>query len=309
MKLVFVCGALRSGTSMSHLMLNAHPEIRNPGEFDFFFDLHARVGREPSAGEFAESLQQDRIFLSKNLKLDSTVLDYEGLLRSFVSQMTGNSKALCLNIHRNFELAYKYFPEALFVHLIRDPRDVSRSSIGMGWAGNVYFGVDHWIATEQSWQILSSLIPPEKVHELRFENLVTNPEKCLQALCKFLTLAYSNEMLEYDQASTYSKPDSSLVNQWKTKLKPREIELIEQKTLELMKARGYSTIHPKPRAPKTPELLTLKAANFLYRQKFALDRYGAWLYIALKTSEKLPLKSLRKFLLIKKNRVDQQHLK
>ena len=35
MKLVFVCGALRSGTSMAHLMLNAHPEISNPGQFDF----------------------------------------------------------------------------------------------------------------------------------------------------------------------------------------------------------------------------------------------------------------------------------
>lgn len=32
--LYFICGALRSGSTMYHLMLDLHPEIHNPGEFD-----------------------------------------------------------------------------------------------------------------------------------------------------------------------------------------------------------------------------------------------------------------------------------
>ena len=39
---VFVYGALRSGTTAFRLMLDAHPLTVNPGEFDFLFDyLHA----------------------------------------------------------------------------------------------------------------------------------------------------------------------------------------------------------------------------------------------------------------------------
>ena len=36
--LVFICGSLRSGSSLTHLMIDHHSEISNPGEFDFLFD-------------------------------------------------------------------------------------------------------------------------------------------------------------------------------------------------------------------------------------------------------------------------------
>jgi Sulfotransferase family len=33
--LVFVAGALRSGTTVFRLILDAHPQVTSPGEFDF----------------------------------------------------------------------------------------------------------------------------------------------------------------------------------------------------------------------------------------------------------------------------------
>jgi hypothetical protein len=36
--IVFVYGALRFGTTVFRLMLDAHPQIANPGEMDFLFD-------------------------------------------------------------------------------------------------------------------------------------------------------------------------------------------------------------------------------------------------------------------------------
>ena len=309
MKPVFVCGALRSGTSMAHLMLNAHPEINNPGEFDFFFDLYEKKGSEPDVSELVDYLSEDRIFISKNLLLDTAIPDYKSMLQSFVDQMSEDSTVFCLNIHRNFSLAYKYFPEALFIHIIRDPRDVSRSSIGMGWSGNVYYGVNHWIATEKSWQSLVSEVPEASTHELRFEDLVSQPEEKLRSVCNFLDIEYQDAMLNYDQQSTYSKPDPSLINQWKTKLKPRDIELVEHKAKEQMDASGYTRQFNNPSAPKSNELIALKTKNFIYRQRFAIDRYGFWLYISLKFSEKFRIKSLQKPLLGKKRIIDRRHLK
>lgn len=309
MKLAFLCGALRSGTSMTHLMLNAHPEISNPGEFDFFFDLHSEKQKEPEIGELVDYLSEDRIFISKNLLLDTAISDYSGMLHSFVEQMSTDSNILCLNIHRNFSLAYKYFPDAQFVHLIRDPRDVSRSSIGMGWSGNVYYGVDHWVATEQSWQELASEAPKEKIHELRFEELVSEPENTLGAVCDFFGVEYKDAMLDYSQHSSYSKPDPSLINQWKTKLKPRDIELVECKAKEQMENTCYDRQFESPRGPSQVELIALNTEDIIYRQKFAIKRYGFWLYIGLRFCEIFRVTSFRKPLLARKREVDKTHLK
>ena len=37
-KPVFIFGSERSGTTVLRLMVNAHPMLSNPGEFDFLFD-------------------------------------------------------------------------------------------------------------------------------------------------------------------------------------------------------------------------------------------------------------------------------
>ena len=161
--LVFLCGALRSGTSMTHLMLNAHPEIRNPGEFDFLFDLFAQNGTMPEVSDFYHFLSTDRIFLSKNLRLEPNAKTYKEALTYLIEQLEDGSNVICLNLHRNFDVAYQCFPDAQFIHMIRDPRDVSRSTIGMGWAGNPYFGIKLWLKTERNWKKLSETIASEHI--------------------------------------------------------------------------------------------------------------------------------------------------
>ncbi|MDZ7627639.1 MAG: sulfotransferase [Parvularculaceae bacterium] len=36
--IVFICGALRSGTTLLRIMVNHHPQLSNPGEMDFLFE-------------------------------------------------------------------------------------------------------------------------------------------------------------------------------------------------------------------------------------------------------------------------------
>jgi len=304
----FICGALRSGSSLMHLMLDHHPCLKNPGEFDFLFDQITDNGKFPEIERYPEWLSTHRIFQSKNLEIDES-LPYVDLINSFISQLSEPDKLLALNIHRHFDRIPAVFPNAKFIHLVRDPRDVARSSIGMGWAGNVYYGVDHWIDTELSWKRLQKKISPERYFEINFEDLILSPDATLKRLCLFLGVAYSKEMLNYADDSTYSKPDPSLVYQWKTKLTVREIQFVESKAQELMQELGYELSGHPLISIELFERLRLKISNKIFKVKFTIKRYGFALYIKERFSRLFRLEAMNKQVAIAKNVISNKHLK
>ena len=53
----------------------------------------------------------------------------------------------------------RIWPDARFIHLVRDPRDVARSVIPMGWAGNTWVGVERWMEAERLWDRVRSSLP------------------------------------------------------------------------------------------------------------------------------------------------------
>lgn len=305
---VFICGALRSGSSLTHLMLDHNPKINNPGEFDFLFDQVSDLGVFPRINSYHEWLSIHRIFQSKFLSIDDS-LTYPKLIQSFIKQLSLSDSALALNVHRGFDRIPYLFPEAKFVHLIRDPRDVARSSVGMGWAGNVYQGVEHWLQTEEAWKRLQDKILPEQYFEVRFEDLIFSPETILKGLCSFIEVPYSNRMLDYSDESTYSKPDPSLVRQWKTKLTTREIQHVELRVQELMRELDYDLSGHPLISLGLIELLWLKISNKIFKLKFSVKRYGFSLYFKERFSRLFKLKSINKQLRMTINDVDRQYLK
>jgi len=305
---IFICGALRSGSSLTHVILDHHPKIKNPGEFDFLFDQMSDEGTFPTMEAYQEWLSVHRIFQSKLLSIDSS-LGYAELIDSFIAQMTQENSVLALNIHRHFDLILYLFPNAKFIHLIRDPRDVARSSMGMGWAGNVYYGVDHWVDTEKSWKRLQKKIAPEQFLELRFEELILSPEIVLQGVCEFIGVPYFDSMLNYADNSTYSKPDPSLVYQWKKKLSKREIQYVELKAHDLMETLGYALSEYPLATIGLFEKIELKISNKLFRLKFSIKRYGLMLVLTRRLSRLLKLKSMNKLVTLKMNEIDKLYLK
>jgi len=45
-------------------------------------------------------------------------------------------------VHRKFDKLLMIWPDAKFIHVVRDPRDVARSVVKMGRVGHVYYGAD-----------------------------------------------------------------------------------------------------------------------------------------------------------------------
>jgi len=307
-KLVFICGSLRSGSTMLHLMLNAHPKINNPGEFDFLFDYIADDGNLPDERTLCRYLQADRVFRSHSLLIDESLSSIE-LIHSFVEQFKKQNRVLALNIHRNFHRVSLVFPSVKYVHLLRDPRDVARSSIGMGWAGNVYHGVDHWVLSEQSWQEHEMNIKKHQFMAVYYEDLVLKPEQGLRSICDFIGVDYAASMLDYSGVSTYEKPNSELVEQWKHKQSKVEVKSVEYKACRLMKIYGYELTETELINLNIVQKLYFILQNVLVKNIFSFKRYGLFLYIVEKVSRKLSISKLYDWARLRCDVIDTQFLK
>lgn len=290
---VLVYGALRSGTTVFRLMLNAHERIHNPGEVDFLFDF---LGSDGAGGwrYDREALAASRIFRAHGLAMPKG-LDGLDLMRDFIAQFQARAAAqaaggvLTMNLHRHARRMAELLPEARVIHLLRDPRDVARSSVGMGWAALSYYGVDHWIETERDWD--AARIAADRVLSLKFEDLMADLGARLDEVCAFLGVPFSPTMLEYHRHTTYGPPDPNMAEQWRRKATPREIALIEGKCGDLIAARGYAR-GAEPHLPGAAERADLALRNRLGRWRMGVRRFGLPLYLGMKLSGMVGLRRL-----------------
>lgn len=290
----FVYGALRSGTTVFRLMLDAHPAHNNPGEAEFLLDhLHPDPAVPDGWRYDRKALAADRKFIAQAIPVPD---DHEGfdLLKYMISTLESRSPgSLSLNVHRDIGRLADILPDARFIHVLRDPRDVARSSVGMGWVGNSYYGADHWVATETAWD--QAGLPEDRVLTVRFETLMSETESELTRVCHFLGLPFDPAMLGYYRNTTYGPPNPKIIQQWRRKAGAREIALIECRTGALMAARGYPP-ETDMRAPDRLESATLAVGNRLKRWRFNIRRYGLPLYAATHATRLIGARSLHRHL-------------
>ena len=302
---LFVFGALRSGTTLLRLMLKNHSKIRSPGEADYLFDhLHpASEGWQLDKGALAE----DWIFQEAGIGSPGQVRGVN-LVYDMVDRLSEQEPAplISLNIHRNISKAAAVFPDAKFIHLLRDPRDVARSSVGMGWNGNSYFGVRHWIECEEEWD--RTALAESQVLTVRFEELMQDLETSLSRICAFLELEFEPTMLEYHKTSTYAPPDPGIAQKWRKKAGTREIALIECQAGPIMASRGYAP-ESDARPPGAVEEAYLRIDNHLRRWRFNIRRYGFGLFVSHHLARVLGLRSIAHQLAARKQNIKIQNLK
>lgn len=313
---VFVYGALRSGTTVFRLMLDSHGEIGNPGERDFLFDFLKPDPTHPTGWRYdLDKLQLNRIFQNSGLKIiqgpNGQDLDGLDLLAAFLGQLKtqcGGPEVFTLNIHRHIDKILRILPEARVIHMLRDPRDVARSSIGMGWASHIYYGVDHWIGTETDWDRGTTSLPDDQVLTLTYEGLFRDIETELRRVCDFLGVEWSSKMLDYHENSTYSPPDPSLVEQWRRKCDKDDLALLEGKAGSLMQDRGYQ-FSTGGRHPAPFEVLRLWSGHKFGKWQHGIRKYGVGMFFGEKISRWLKIRRVHKRLRSRMNVIDQALLK
>lgn len=179
-------------------------------------------------------------------------------------------------------LTAEQFPDARFIHIVRDGRAVAASIMPLTWGPNtiveaaqLWIGrVAHGVALETS----PTLGP--RTMRIRYEDVVTSPESTLKALCGFCEIEFRPEMLkggrfdvpestQHQHSLVGRPPEAARASAWETQLTPREVEIFEAKAGELLRLLGYETRYGTgARGPSKRESLEMVTAE-LMRRKFA----------------------------------------
>jgi hypothetical protein len=304
---VFLVGAMRSGSTLLRLMLDHHPDIAFDKEFDFAVGLVSDSGQLPSMQAYLEWIKYVR-------GVDYTVspwLSYREQVNDFLRQkqaMAGGKRYVGATVHAHFDRLRFLWPHARYVHLVRDPRDVARSVVQKGWAGNMYQASGLWIQAEDCWDSLAIHLTTDQAVELHYEDLVARTESELSRVCNFIGVEFASAMLGYQADSRqYPPPDQRLASQWKTTLSPREVTMVEVRTAERLENRGYvRSGYPPTTIGALGHQLLLNAGRARQLRTKA-ERYGPTL-VGIDVLGRLGLRPLQRYAQTRINAIDQRFI-
>jgi hypothetical protein len=223
----FVVGVNRSGTTLLRTMLDRHPRLAVPPESHFLTLLWKwRKRYITKAGFDLDRLRTDLMTLRRfrDWGLDPRWvrerlrgverIDYPGAMRrifSLYAEAHGKDrygdKTPAYLLH--MRLLSDIFPESRFVHLIRDGRDVSLSIIDSLPGSGIHRpwqAAGYWAYRIRKGQESGRALGAGRYLEIRYEDLVEDPEAVLRAVCLFLELDYSPQMLEGFQGAAERLP-------------------------------------------------------------------------------------------------------
>ena len=322
----FIIGRPRSGTTLLRTMLDAHPNIIVPPEYPVILDLYNKYGRikrwdlkqikdfhkdfrrkQPKEFWKYEYLLVNEEALQKTLEsITGEYADFTDVFKVFYyhSRSLFGEKSIHLMGDKNPIYAsftnrlFKIFPDAKFIYLTRDYRDNYRSISKFEFeAPNIALQSYRWKYASKCFVRLASGKPGQFLH-LRYEDLATEPEKQLQAVCSFLEIGYSHEMLRFHEKTNdavalvgeedFNKFHNGL-NQpihcnnlygWKTQLSNRQTALADAAVGGYAELMGYERKYQEPAIKNSLLVLPWKI-------------YGNILYKAMSAAEYLPARVRR----------------
>ncbi|MGI9019983.1 MAG: sulfotransferase family protein [Solirubrobacterales bacterium] len=215
----FIVGVPRSGTTMLRLMLDAHPEMAIPPETYFVTNLI-------EAGDGGAGAEQLANVLVGHRRWDDLGID-EGELRSRLAAIGrpsgGDAVRTAFELYAesrgkprwgdktpayltNLAEIHGALPEVRVVHIIRDGRDVVLSVMRMPEPDRPLRRPDTIGLAAKRWskRIERARRQAERLPhymEVRYEDLVTDPEPVLRSVCEFVELPWEAGMLDYHSAA------------------------------------------------------------------------------------------------------------
>jgi len=282
-----VVGAPRSGTTLLRLMLDAHPDLAIPPETSFLAavaalnesdgDLRTRfletiTAYPPGAPNWQDfGLAREALAEAVQTLEPFTVADglrafYRLYAQRFDKSRWGE-KTPDYSLHVGTIAAL--LPEARFVHLIRDGRDVAAS-----WRQQ-WFSPGHepevlaraWADRVEAARSAGSGCA--HYTEVFYEDLVARPEPVLRRLCEFLELPWSNQLLNHQgrapkrleehrarvsldgsftvshaqrlrqQRRTMERPGTGRIGSWRETMSDEEVQRFERVAGKLLIQLGY----------------------------------------------------------------------
>ncbi|CAN5504537.1 sulfotransferase [soil metagenome] len=289
----FVTGIARSGTTLLRLMLDAHPQLAIPPETHFATKVinAFHLMREDDVSR-AEMRARGAAIIVGHPRWGDFGLD----AHEFQRRVDTTSGVTARPILRTF---YEYYaetqdkprwgdksppytwkapkiqaalPEARFINLIRDGRDVAMSLNEVSW-GPAGFAesADKWVKELTLARSRARRLRNVTYLEVRYEDLVNDPEPVLRQVADLISLPWSDSMMTYHEGAEkrmaqvvrelkpqggglitaeervrqhelVSKPPSSQrAGRWRTEMSDEDRQAFEEIAGDLLRDLGYET--------------------------------------------------------------------
>jgi hypothetical protein len=170
------------------------------------------------------------------------------------------------------------FPDAQFIHLIRDGRDCAASLKRVRWwTGDIYQAAALWTHAIDTGRRAARRLPHDSFYELQYEHLVGDPRGELAKLCVFLGEEFEEGMLQPHEVASEAVParkswhentrgavSDKSVGSYREILEPWEIQLFEFVAGRKLRRLGYRTSRP-PRPPSPVHVVRYLATTISRR--------------------------------------------
>lgn len=293
---LFVLGVSRSGTTLLRVILDRSPGIAIPDETFFIPQLAHRHSSPVDPAAFLDDARR----LPRLVAWDVPADDVAARLRPGMT--TGEALAALFSAYaakhgkprwgdktpmymRHLGLLEKLFPDAQYVHLIRDGRDAALAFLDMPegvvtrtWAhprSPAGFACE-WHTEVGRARELGRRLGPARYLEVRYEALVADTVGVVRSICGFADLPFEPEMLEYADAVDVSakphhrrllQPPTRGVRDWRTQMGRDDALAFEAIAGDLLAELGYPLLGPESAGRRARAALPLA----WYRL-----RMGAW---------------------------------
>lgn len=260
---------------------------------------------------YLHRLKLDRNYRGSGYTVDES-LSYDEIARDFLLQRLAMDQkpVVGATVHHAFEDLPAIWPDARFIFIRRDPRDVARSCVQMGWSGTPWHGVEFWLDAEASWQRLCERVPAAQRMALHFEDLVADSPAVLTEVCKLLALEYEPTMLEIDADTTYSRPDPAAARSWRDSASKDEVAQVETRVgLDVLRSLGYEVSGGPVLAANLYNRSRIALLELTARTMAKVQRYGFGLWFCGVLARRLPFHRWREQLQLQVDEIDNQYLK
>jgi hypothetical protein len=283
----FIVGSARSGTTFLRLTLNAHPDVAVPPESRFITELHTS-GDEVDVEAFLQRLAAHKRFEAWGLPISAVRTELDGTQRaSYASAISAVYRAYAKSQGKSrwgdktpryvehIPEIDRLFPDARFIHLIRDGRDVALSY------GDVDFGPKNVARAARLWAarveagVRDGRALGDRYLEVHYADLTDDTEGTLKDICALIDLDFDPVMLDPDATRKGALDRSQRYNphvregakrhvrSWETDMPPDHEEIFEAIAGDVLSSLGFERRHPSPSLwARLKAALALKGAPF-----------------------------------------------
>ena len=274
---LIILGVGRSGTTLLRVMLDRNTTLAIPYETFFVPQLAHRHGRRPSIDEFVDDLGRLRTLYDWGIRpedvrprLREGMTTSEAIVAIFETYAErqgkprwGDKTPLYM---QQLPLLERLFPDALWVHLVRDGRDAALSFLELpeGFSGKTWAQPRTVAQFAARWrtEILAARRlgrhAGSRYLELRYEDLVAEPERELRRVCDHASLPWEDGMLDHTRVSdaanmpehrNLAQPPTPGLRDWRSQMSRDDTLAFEQVAGDVLRSAGYDLLEPGCRYP------------------------------------------------------------